>query len=671
MINHELERAIVASMISRYATYIQEITYWFHEGVGVIHEIQDVTEVDQSDDIPLDEIFLRQIELTIQVSEKDYVNNPEQLLENIENKKLALSHHTKCGLLKYAFIKPEIEVVSETENLLKISGKIPKDWKKLDTHFNDYILYKSDVNKYFEVETLKNIAKGITSGSIVNSQVLEILLGRKEMPEIYIEKEVESKYIHDLDDSKQLIFKAATSHNDVLLVKGPPGTGKTRTITQLIKHFVYEKDERVILASRTHAALNNVISNLSHTPSSNNYTGMILEKSSYGDNNKEYSDKDALLVRNIRERLKKYIPEKGVMSHLLKREFGPKAGPKRFLSTPMGFSHPSLFAGTITSAKLEKKLEKGYKFDESILIMDEVSKSTIVDVLRYALYAKKIILVGDDMQLAPIRIKKSIYMPFYEQLTKKEQGIFDQLFFDSVFERLYSKDQNKLMFTTTYRSPQYILNLYNIAYENKIESKVETVKPIEFRNSKREMKLVNMYRKANLILLDHDGTHEIDPSLSMMSKINVQEMAILMDQLSFISRNVKHSSELDIMVMFVYQDQFKHFFRKFNSKIKYWEKKFNSFVCGTIDQLQGLEADIVFLNTTYAGINRKLPNNHRFKTQLQDIKRLNVALSRTKQKLIMIANVNAYRHAPIFNDNKRMKYTFDDIFNKFDVKGNL
>ncbi len=672
MINHELERATTGSIISKYATHIQNITYWFHTAVGVIHKIEDVTMVDPEIDIPLEEIFLREIELTIQVGEIDYINDPEQLLEDIEVKKLALSHPRKCGLLKYAFVRPKIEVVSVDEKLLKISGKFPKDWNNIDTHFQDYILYKCDINKYFEVETLNSIASGIKSGAIVNESVLEILLGKKSAPSIYIEKEVKSKYMSDLDESKQIIFKAAASHNDILLVKGPPGTGKTRTITQLIKHFVYERQERVILASRTHAALNNVINNLSHTPASNNYSGMILEKSSYGDNNKEYADKDSLLVRNIRERLKQFAPEKGDLQYLLKKEFGPKSGPKRFLSTPRGFSHPSLFAGTITSAKLEKKLEKGYRFDESILIMDEVSKSTIVDVLRYALYAKQIILVGDDMQLSPIPINKSSYEGFYEELNEKEKNIFEQLFFDSVFKRLYSQDNNKLMFKTTYRSPQYMLDLYNpMAYNNQIESKVTDIKPIVFRESKKEMQMVNMYNNANLILLNNKGTHRIDQTLSKMSKVNDRELEILMDQLGFISRNVKDASTLDVMVMFVYKDQYKQFFRKQNSRVKYWEKKFASFTHGTVDQLQGLEADIVFLNTTYAREGKKLPTNAKYKTQLQEIKRLNVALSRSRQKLIVLMNVESYRHAPIFNDDKKLKYTFDDILNKFDVKGNL
>ncbi|MCP4336964.1 MAG: AAA family ATPase [Mycoplasma sp.] len=672
MIDHKLEKEITGNIISKYAKHIEKITNWFHTDIGYVHKIEDVTMEDPEVDIPLDEIFLREIELTIRTTSINYIKNPEQLLEDIEVKKLALSHPRKCGLLKYSFIKPNVEVVSSDEHLIKITGKFPRDWRNINTHFQEYNLYKCDINKYFEVETLNSIASGIRGSSIVNQSVLEILLGKKSAPEIKIDESFNSKYINDLDETKKTIFKAAASKNDILIVKGPPGTGKTKTITQLIKHFVFERKDKVILASRTHAALNNVINNLSHTPASKNYSGIILEKSSYGDNNKEYADRDALLVRNIRERLREFSPSNGEMQKLLKREFGAKSNPKRFLSTPRGFSHPSLFAGTITSAKLEKKLDKGYKFDESILIMDEVSKSTIVDVLRYALYAKQIILVGDDMQLAPIPIRKENYENFYEELNEKEKNIFNQLFFDSVFKRLYSKDNNKLMFKTTYRSPQYILDLYNpIAYNNQIESRVTEVKPIEFRNSKKNENLVKMYTRANLILLNNKGTHRIDKTLSQISKVNDIELEVLMNQLNFISKNIKESSTLDVMVMFVYKDQYKHFFRKQNSKIKYWENKFASFTYGTVDQLQGLEADIVFLNTTYAAEGRRLPSNPKYKTQLQEIKRLNVALSRTRQKFIMLMNVEAYRHAPIFNDNEKLEYTFDDILNKFDVKGNV
>ncbi len=672
MLNHELERANVASLIKAYASYIKEVTPWWHKNIGLIHEIKDVTSLNEDDDISLSEIFLRDVELIVQVQDKDYIEHPEQLLEQIEIKKLALSHEFKKGLLKYSFIDPELSIVSEEENLLMIKGKLPGEWKDIEKHFKDYNVFKCDINKYFETKTLMHIAKGASNGSIVNKRALETLLGKTKMPKMKIDPLISSKYMNNLDESKQRIFKAAASKNDILLIKGPPGTGKTRAITELIKHFVYEKNQKVILASRTHAALDNVIMNLSITPSSDTYTGLIVEKSSSGDANREFTNKDSLMVRNIRSRLLERIPKDGTLSKLMKSEFGPRVSSQRFLATPRGFSHPSLFAGTITSNKLEKQLEKGYKFDESILIMDEVSKSSIIDVLRYGMYAKKIILVGDDMQLSPIPQKDEDYLPFYNTLSDKEKNTYDQLFKESVFKRLYSKDANDLMFTTTYRSPEYVLKLYNeMAYENKIISKVKHIDPLVFKNSEKDQKMINLYSKANLILWNNSKAfHHRDESLSERSKINVKEMEDLLENLKFLSSTLKNRMSTNVMVMFVYKDQYKKFFRLYNKRIKYYEKRFASFRYGTIDQLQGAEADVVFLATTYAIPNRTLSSNAKYKTQLQDVRRLNVALSRTKNKFIVFANVDAYKGAPIFDGQQKINYTFDDIFNKFDARGN-
>ncbi|WP_067461376.1 DEAD/DEAH box helicase [Actinomadura macra] len=67
----------------------------------------------------------------------------------------------------------------------------------------------------------------------------------------------------DLDLGGQLeAFEKGTATEDVLVVLGPPGTGKTRVISQLALASAAGRGERVLVTSHTHRAVDNVLARL-------------------------------------------------------------------------------------------------------------------------------------------------------------------------------------------------------------------------------------------------------------------------------------------------------------------------------------------------------------------------------------------------------------------------
>ncbi|MDQ3724380.1 MAG: AAA domain-containing protein [Actinomycetota bacterium] len=67
----------------------------------------------------------------------------------------------------------------------------------------------------------------------------------------------------DIDLAKQRAVAAALGADDLLLVEGPPGTGKTTFITELIlQHLTARPGDRILVSSQTNAALDNVLERL-------------------------------------------------------------------------------------------------------------------------------------------------------------------------------------------------------------------------------------------------------------------------------------------------------------------------------------------------------------------------------------------------------------------------
>lgn len=64
----------------------------------------------------------------------------------------------------------------------------------------------------------------------------------------------------DLDDDKREALRRAMGEPDLLLVEGPPGTGKTRLIAELVYQQLHaDPDSRILLASQTHSAIDNAL----------------------------------------------------------------------------------------------------------------------------------------------------------------------------------------------------------------------------------------------------------------------------------------------------------------------------------------------------------------------------------------------------------------------------
>lgn len=90
----------------------------------------------------------------------------------------------------------------------------------------------------------------------------DLLTGRKQ-PEVPRPPAQVDFFQVDLDEDKREAVRAALGSRDLLVVEGPPGTGKTKFITELVAQVLHrEPGAKILLSSQTHVALDHALVNI-------------------------------------------------------------------------------------------------------------------------------------------------------------------------------------------------------------------------------------------------------------------------------------------------------------------------------------------------------------------------------------------------------------------------
>ncbi|ASP28364.1 hypothetical protein SCORR_v1c05920 [Spiroplasma corruscae] len=521
-------------------------------------------------------------------------------------------------------VQVELIYIKEDRDSLVLSVSYDKE-----IDFKYLLLY--DKGQQIKIESIENSLKLIeegNSGTAIN--LLEYLIGDAKMPNETIYNKINNieLYTKGLNISQTKAFLKGIDSNPITLIKGPPGTGKTHVINSIIQYITKELKERVIISSQTHIAIDNVLDKLVE-----NKDPVIPRRITNKYNRYDLNNIDETLFDTWASKFEEYINDyqnEEIKNNIL-NDYKKFKGEKKISFTEKLPDDYYVIGATTTTTAISGR--KGYQVLENFkwLIIDEVSKCPITEVLRYLPYVEKIILVGDDYQLSPILEFSKDDVKDLKSYDEEKFDLLEKTYIESIFSKTIKKAEESdrlVLLNENYRSTEQILSTYNVFYDNQLKC----------NRKDKDDKLVAFKEDQEIISNDKD-VYFIEPlngtessSSNSTSRFNIYENEAIKVMLNYLINNVKNPQEIKISTIFPYKDQLRNFIRDNSKLINKLKIKFRSYEIDTIDAFQGKESDIVLVSTVVTDINKL--------NFLKDFRRINVALSRAKDKLFLFGNIN-------------------------------
>ncbi|MBU0539731.1 MAG: AAA family ATPase, partial [Gammaproteobacteria bacterium] len=277
------------------------------------------------------------------------------------------------------------------------------------------------------------------------------------------------------------------------------------------------------------------------------------------------------------------------------------------------------------------------------VIIDEAARSIASELAIAMQSAKRVLLVGDHLQLPPL------YSDAHKSALARRLGVnstgaeLDEIL-RSDFARAFNSDYGSkasAALLTQYRMAPPIGNLVSATfYDGKL------------RNGDRI--IPNIYRQAPKALqspvtwLDTGGFrtrahHQDDKGVSIYNRCEAEQIISVLKQISenadFVAQlsGMASKDEAAIGVICMYAEQKRVLRLKFNQEL--WSEGFKSIVkIDTVDSYQGKENRVIILSLTRSD-KRQSPGF------LRAPNRINVAMSRAMDRLLVVGNVDMWRGA--------------------------
>lgn len=471
-------------------------------------------------------------------------------------------------------------------------------------------------------------------------------------------------------NNQPLAIRKAVNNKDIFLIQGPPGTGKTSIIVEIIKQLVINRGEKVLVCSQAHSAVKNIYDRLINVDERIKIGNIDEEDTMIPDDLKEHPEflkNNELLLKDLescestedvlKQAEKKYKYDSStkdlfrmrheyvchyykdnkpnntiewieILSELRTGLIELGDGAKVF-NNARHYQALNVVMGTCIGIGMNIGLQKsGIVFDT--VIIDEAGKANLSETTVPMKLGRKYVLVGDNKQLPPFMDTEDISEFFNESGNKSlykedvEKAIGSSLFEDFLEDRKFPQESSILLNYQYRMNPDIGAYISELFYEEALMNGKGTEKQIcNLKSFPSAVTFIDTSSSNREKAYEKGNTKE--------GLYNPEEISIFTERLlPRLEELIAEDATLSVGIITPYRKQ-----RSLLMKEVQGTSLDNSIY--TIDSIQGSEFDIVILSLVRA-FNTKFGN--RTVGFLDDMRRLNVALSRAKKKLIIIGNLD-------------------------------
>jgi superfamily I DNA and/or RNA helicase len=478
-----------------------------------------------------------------------------------------------------------------------------------------------DESTYNEMDRMLSRLKKVGEGRL--KELIRLLLGQSK-PYFNAVQSIEFPY---LNDSQNEAINHIRGAEDVALIHGPPGTGKTTTLVHaIIETVAHEK--QVLICAPSNAAVDLLVEKLHEqdmnvvrlghparvTPEVISHT-LDAQMANHPDAKylKEIRQKSEEMRRLGKKYKRKYGYEEAQQRKRLIKEAQKLKDEALMLEDHIIYdvlNNASIIACTLVGANSSYLHNRTFK----TVFIDESSQALEPAAWIPIARAQRVVMAGDHFQLPPT----------VKSLEAMKEGLEQ-----TIFKRVIEKTEADIMLRTQYRMHPEIMTFSN---EYFYEGKLETAESIHNRR---------MLFTEPLTFIDTAGCgYEESLNEESLSTFNTEEARFALQYLNRLLES-REEEVFSIGMIAPYKAQNE----KLNSLIHDFEwrpeqqKKIN---INTVDAFQGQERDIICISLTRSNSRGEIGF-------LANERRMNVAMTRARHKLVMIGDSATLSSNPFFD----------------------
>ncbi|MGZ4089166.1 MAG: AAA domain-containing protein [Bacteroidia bacterium] len=479
-----------------------------------------------------------------------------------------------------------------------------------------------DDNSYNEMQ--KALDEVINAKNNRVAELREILEGNEPL---HFDKENENLVIQGLNLSQNRAIRKSLAAEDVAVIHGPPGTGKTTTLVNAIR-VCLQTEKQVLVCAPTNTAVDLLTEKLLEQGVTVLRLGHPARISEELINSSVDGQVQNHLNYNEIKSLRKTAEEYFRLAGKYKRVFGKEDAKQRqayyteaktclkdarmledYIVGDLFNSVQVICCTPVTST--HKALTKK-RFNT--LFFDEASQALEPMVWIPLLKCKRIILSGDHFQLPPVvkslkADKEGLGITMLDRCIKFENAV-------SLLNRQYRMNSPIMAFSNQY------------FYNNELEADSSV------KDSALTTEEDNSFFNKPIEFIDTAGcSFDEEQNPETLSSFNVNEGNLLLKHLQELINwhsALDYTTSVDVGIISPYKEQVSWLKENIGS-FEINPAKISELRIKTIDGFQGEECDIIYISLVRSNADQQIGF-------LSDLRRMNVAITRAKKKLVVIGD---------------------------------